>query len=228
MNVDRRDLASTLDHTLLKPDATEQAIISLCEEAAEHSFATVCVNPCWVKLAAKQLQGAEQVGITTVVGFPLGAASSASKAMETKQAVEDGATEIDMVLNIGYLKSRMLNAVKSDIEAVVAAAGDRALVKVILETCLLTNDEIIEACKLSVEAGAQYVKTSTGFSSGGATTEHIQLMRATVGPNIGVKASGGIRDYETAIAMLEAGASRIGASSSVAIVNRMDAKQDGY
>ncbi|MCM3633757.1 deoxyribose-phosphate aldolase [Paenibacillus camelliae] len=226
--MDRRDLASTLDHTLLKPDATEQAIISLCEEAAEHSFATVCVNPCWVKLAAKQLQGAEQVGITTVVGFPLGAASSASKAMETKQAVEDGATEIDMVLNIGYLKSRMLNAVKSDIEAVVAAAGDRALVKVILETCLLTNDEIIEACKLSVEAGAQYVKTSTGFSSGGATTEHIQLMRATVGPNIGVKASGGIRDYETAIAMLEAGASRIGASSSVAIVNRMDAKQDGY
>jgi len=226
--VDRRELASTLDHTLLKPDATEQAIISLCEEAAEHSFATVCVNPCWVKLAAKQLQGAEQVGITTVVGFPLGAASSASKAMETKQAVEDGATEIDMVLNIGYLKSRMLNAVKSDIEAVVAAAGDRALVKVILETSLLTNDEIIEACKLSVEAGAQYVKTSTGFSSGGATTEHIQLMRATVGPNIGVKASGGIRDYETAIAMLEAGASRIGASSSVAIVNRMDAKQDGY
>lgn len=226
--MDRRELASTLDHTLLKPDATEQAIISLCEEAAEHSFATVCVNPCWVKLAAKQLQGAEQVGITTVVGFPLGAASSASKAMETKQAVEDGATEIDMVLNIGYLKSRMLNAVKSDIEAVVAAAGDRALVKVILETCLLTNDEIIEACKLSVEAGAQYVKTSTGLSSGGATTEHIQLMRATVGPNIGVKASGGIRDYETAIAMLEAGASRIGASSSVAIVNRMDAKQDGY
>lgn len=226
--MDRRELASTLDHTLLKPDATEQAIISLCEEAAEHSFATVCVNPCWVKLAAKQLQGAEQVGITTVVGFPLGAASSASKAMETKQAVEDGATEIDMVLNIGYLKSRMLNAVKSDIEAVVAAAGDRALVKVILETSLLTNDEIIEACKLSVEAGAQYVKTSTGFSSGGATTEHIQLMRATVGPNIGVKASGGIRDYETAIAMLEAGASRIGASSSVAIVNRMDAKQDGY
>jgi len=225
--MDRKQLSSTIDHTLLKPDATEHSIITLCKEAAEYGFATVCVNPCWVKLAANQLQHVERVGVTTVIGFPLGASSSVIKAMETKQAIQDGATEIDMVINIGYLKSGMLSAVKSDIEAVVHAA-DQSIVKVILETSLLTESEITEACKLSVEAGAQYVKTSTGFSSGGATTEHIRLMRAAVGSHIGVKASGGIRDYETAIAMLEAGASRIGASNGIAIVDRIAAQQEGY
>jgi len=226
--MDRKQLAATIDHTLLKPDATEQSIMTLCQEAVEYEFATVCINPCWVKLAAGQLQHAERVGVTTVIGFPLGASSSAIKAMETKQAIQDGATEIDMVINIGYLKSGMLSAVQSDIEAVVQASAGQAIVKVILETSLLTEEEITEACKLSVEAGAQYVKTSTGFSSGGATTEHIRLMRAAVGPHIGVKASGGIRDYETAIAMLEAGASRIGASSGIAIVDRIGAQQEGY
>jgi len=222
-----KQLAATIDHTLLKSNATDAEIIQLCLEAAQYQFATVCVNPCWVKLAAEQLQH-KQVGITTVIGFPLGASSSAIKALETKQAIADGATEIDMVLNIGYLKSRFLSAVKSDIEAVVSAAANHAIVKVILETCLLTDEEIVEACKLSVEAGAQFVKTSTGFSSGGATIEHITLMRSTVGKHVGVKASGGIRDYATAIAMLEAGATRIGASAGIAIVEKAEAASTGY
>jgi len=222
-----KQLAATIDHTLLKSNATDAEIIQLCLEAAQYQFATVCVNPCWVKLAAEQLQH-KQVGITTVIGFPLGASSSAIKALETKQAIADGATEIDMVLNIGYLKSRFLSAVKSDIEAVVSAAANHAIVKVILETCLLTDEEIVEACKLSVEAGAQFVKTSTGFSSGGATIEHITLMRSTVGKHVGVKASGGIRDYATAIAMLEAGATRIGASAGITIVEKAEAASTGY
>lgn len=226
--MNRNELAAMIDHTLLKAGASEQEIIQLCAEAAQYQFATVCVNPCWVKLAAEQLKDADQVGVTTVIGFPLGASSSAIKALETKQAINDGATEIDMVLNIGYLKSRFLSAVKSDIEAVVAAAANRAIVKVILETCLLTDEEIVEACKLAVEAGAHYVKTSTGFSSGGATAEHIQLMRRTVGKHIGVKASGGIRDYATAIAMVEAGASRIGASAGIAIVDKAEAAATDY
>ncbi|GIP17974.1 deoxyribose-phosphate aldolase [Paenibacillus montaniterrae] len=226
--MNRNELAAMIDHTLLKAGATEQEIIQLCAEAAQYQFATVCVNPCWVKLAAEQLKDADRVGVTTVIGFPLGASSSAIKALETKQAIHDGATEIDMVLNIGYLKSRFLSAVKSDIEAVVAAAANRAIVKVILETCLLTDEEIVEACKLAVEAGAHYVKTSTGFSSGGATAEHIQLMRRTVGEHIGVKASGGIRDYATAIAMVEAGASRIGASAGIAIVDKAEAAATDY
>lgn len=226
--MNRNQLAATIDHTLLKADATEQEIIKLCEEAAQYQFATVCVNPCWVKLAAEQLQHAGQVGVTTVIGFPLGASSSAIKALEAKQAIHDGATEIDMVLNVGYLKSRFLSAVKSDIEAVVAAAANGAIVKVILETCLLTDEEIVAACKLAVEAGAHFVKTSTGFSSGGATIEHIQLMRRTVGEHIGVKASGGIRDHATAIAMLEAGANRIGASAGIAIVEKAEAAATDY
>jgi len=225
--MNRKQLSAMFDHTLLKPDATEQAIIKLCEEASAYEFATVCVNPCWVKLAADQLL-ANDVGVTTVIGFPLGASSSAIKAMETKQAIRDGATEIDMVINVGYLKSRFLSAVKSDIEAVVAAAANQAIVKVILETSLLTDEEIAEACRLSVQAGAQFVKTSTGFSAGGATIAHIQLMRSVVGPQIGVKASGGIRDYETAMAMIEAGASRIGASSSIAIVEKLNAGEGSY
>lgn len=226
--MNRNEIAAMIDHTLLKAGATEQEVIQLCAEAAQYQFATVCVNPCWVKLAAEQLKDADRVGVTTVIGFPLGASSSAIKALETKQAIHDGATEIDMVLNIGYLKSRFLSAVKSDIEAVVAAAANRAIVKVILETCLLTDEEIVEACKLAVEAGAHYVKTSTGFSNGGATAEHIQLMRGTVGEHIGVKASGGIRDYATAIAMVEAGASRIGASAGIAIVDKAEAAATDY
>lgn len=224
--MEQKALASYIDHTLLKADATEQQIIALCEEAAKYSFATVCIQPCWIQKAAEALKASEHVGITTVIGFPLGANSSSVKAFEAKQAVADGATEVDMVLNVGYLKDRLLSAVKSDIEAVVHAVGSQAVVKVILETCYLTDEEIVLACQLAVEAGAHYVKTSTGFGSGGATTHHIALMRETVGPNIGVKASGGIRDYETAMAMIEAGASRIGASASVAIVNKASSNSD--
>lgn len=221
-------LAAYIDHTLLKADATEQAIIQLCAEAKLYRFATVCIHPCWVKLAAEQLQADSDVGITTVIGFPLGANTTSIKALEAQQAVADGATEIDMVLNVGYLKSRFLGAVKSDIAAVVDATGNEAIVKVILETSLLTNEEIAIACQLAIEAGAQYVKTSTGFSTGGATTEHIALMRHTVGEHAGVKASGGIRDYETAIAMIEAGATRIGASAGIAIVNKAEATASDY
>lgn len=223
-----RQLAGYIDHTLLKADATEQSIVALCEEAKSYQFATVCVQPCWVSLAAKQLQDMDNVGVTTVIGFPLGANSSLVKTYEAKQAVADGATEVDMVLNIGYLKSRFLSAVKSDIEAVVQAVEEQAIVKVILETSLLTDEEIVLACQLAVEAGAHYVKTSTGFSTGGATTEHIALMRQTVGKHIGVKASGGIRDYNTTMAMIEAGASRIGASAGIAIVEKAQAAATDY
>jgi len=221
-------LTSYIDHTLLKADATEQHIIQLCTEAKQYRFATVCIHPCWVKLAAEQLQDDRDVGITTVIGFPLGANATSIKALEAQQAVVDGATEIDMVLNVGYLKSRFLSAVKSDIEAVVNASGATAIVKVILETSLLTNEEIVIACQLAVEAGAKYVKTSTGFSSGGATTEHIALMRHTVGERVGVKASGGIRDYDTTVAMIKAGASRIGASAGISIVNKAESAPSDY
>lgn len=221
-------LAAYIDHTLLKSDATQQQIIQLCEEARQYRFATVCIHPCWVKLAAEQLSVDSGVGITTVIGFPLGANATSIKALEAQQAVADGATEIDMVLNVGYLKDRLLSEVKSDIAAVVHASGKLAIVKVILETSLLTNEEIIIACQLAVEAGAQYVKTSTGFSTGGATTDHIALMRQTVGEQAGVKASGGIRDYETAIAMIEAGATRIGASAGITIVNKAQSASGDY
>ena len=221
-------LAAYIDHTLLKADATEQDIIKLCEEAKQYRFATVCIQPCWVKLASQQIQDDRSVGITTVIGFPLGANTTSIKALEAKQAIADGATEIDMVLNVGYLKSGFLSAVKSDIEAVVNASDTKAIVKVILETSLLTNEEITIACQLAVEAGARFVKTSTGFSSGGATTEHIALMRQTVGEQVGVKASGGIRDYETAVAMIAAGATRLGASAGIAIVNKVAAATSDY
>jgi len=221
-------LAAYIDHTLLKADATEQDIIKLCEEAKQYRFATVCIQPCWVKLASQQIQDDRSVGITTVIGFPLGANTTSIKALEAKQAIADGATEIDMVLNVGYLKSGFLSAVKSDIEAVVNASDTKAIVKVILETSLLTNEEITIACQLAVEAGARFVKTSTGFSSGGATTEPIALMRQTVGEQVGVKASGGIRDYETAVAMIAAGATRLGASAGIAIVNKVAAATSDY
>ncbi|WP_220482047.1 deoxyribose-phosphate aldolase [Paenibacillus sp. 1011MAR3C5] len=206
-----------IDHTILKADATKSDIIAICKEAREHHFATVCVNAGWVPLVAEELKGSG-VGITTVVGFPLGATTTASKAFEATQAINDGATEIDMVLNIGLLKSGDYEGVQRDVEGVVAACKGKAALKVILETGLLTDEEKVNACELCVAAGADFVKTSTGFGKGGATAEDIALMRRTVGPTIGVKASGGVRDLETALQMLNSGATRIGASSSVAIV----------
>ncbi|MFF0827156.1 deoxyribose-phosphate aldolase [Brevibacillus sp. NPDC003359] len=215
-----------IDHTLLKPDATQEMIDKLCAEAREHDFMSVCVNPYWVKRSAELLAGSD-VKVCTVIGFPLGASTIESKAAETRDAIANGATEVDMVLNVGALKSGDLETVKKDIAAVKQAAGD-ILLKVILENCLLTEEEKVVACKLSVEAGADYVKTSTGFSTGGATVEDIALMRKTVGPNVGVKASGGVRDGETAVAMVEAGASRIGTSSGVSIVTGANTTGSGY
>ncbi len=211
------EIAKYIDHTLLKADATKSQIETLCNEAKEYGFFSVCVNPTWVSFAANILEGSD-VKVCTVIGFPLGATTSETKAFETVNAIHNGAKEVDMVINIGALKSGDLDAVKNDIEAVVNAAKGQALVKVIIETSLLTDDEKKTACRLAVEAGADYVKTSTGFSTGGATAGDIQLMRETVGPEIGVKASGGVRTAADAKAMIEAGASRIGASSGVAIV----------
>ncbi|MFC7440632.1 deoxyribose-phosphate aldolase [Laceyella putida] len=211
-----KEIAAMIDHTLLKPEATKEQIQELCREAKEHDFASVCVNPYWVKEAAAQLAGS-QVAVCTVVGFPLGATTSEVKAFETKNAIQNGATEIDMVMNVGALKSGDVETVKRDIQAVVEAANG-VLVKVILETGLLTDEEIVTACEQAKAAGAHFVKTSTGFGKGGATVEAIRLMRQTVGPDLGVKASGGVRDQETAMQMIQAGANRIGASASVAIV----------
>jgi deoxyribose-phosphate aldolase len=211
------DIAKMIDHTLLKPDATQNEIIKLCGEAKQYRFATVCVNPHWVTLAAKELEGSN-VGITTVIGFPLGATTTFSKMAEARDAIANGATEIDMVLNIGALKSGELNTVQKDVEGVVQAANGQAVVKVILETGLLTDEEKVKACTICQAAGADFVKTSTGFGHGGATVQDIALMRKTVGPEMGVKASGGVRDNETARKIIAAGATRIGASSSIAIV----------
>lgn len=213
------DLARMIDHTLLKANATEAEIVKLAEEAKEYKFASVCVNPTWVKKAAEILHDVEGVEVCTVIGFPLGASTSEVKAFETKNAIENGATEVDMVINIGALKDKQYDLVEKDIKSVVDAAKGKALTKVIIETCLLTDEEKEMACKLSVNAGADFVKTSTGFSTGGATVEDIALMRKTVGPDLGVKASGGVRSLEDAQNMIEAGATRIGASSGVAIVN---------
>ena len=210
-------IAKLIDHTALKPQTTRADVEKLCDEAARYGFASVCVNPCWVSLCAECLRGTE-VKVCTVIGFPLGANTPAVKAFETRQAILQGATEVDMVLNVGAMKDGDHALVREDIVAVVEAAKGQALVKVILETCLLTDEEKRMACRLAKEAGADYVKTSTGFSTGGATVEDIALMRAEVGEEMGVKASGGIRDYATARAMTEAGASRIGASAGVQIV----------
>lgn len=212
-----QNIAGMIDHTLLKADATKEQIVKLCEEAKEYSFASVCVNPTWVKTAAELLKEAPNVKVCTVIGFPLGATTSETKAFETKNAIENGANEVDMVINIGALKDKQDDLVEQDIKAVVDAAKGKALVKVIIETCLLTDEEKKRACELAVKAGTDFVKTSTGFSTGGATVEDIRLMRETVGPDLGVKASGGVRSREDALAMIEAGATRIGASSGVAI-----------
>ena len=215
-----------IDHTLLKPEATQAMIDKLCAEAKEHDFASVCVNPYWVKRSAELLAGTD-VKVCTVIGFPLGASTTEVKAAETRDAIRSGATEVDMVLNVGALKSGDLEMVKADVAAVKQAAGD-VLLKVILETGLLTDEEKDTACKLCVEAGADYVKTSTGFGPGGATVEDIALMRKTVGADVGVKASGGVRDGEAALAMIEAGASRIGTSSGVSIVTGAKTTGSGY
>jgi deoxyribose-phosphate aldolase len=219
------NVAKMIDHTLLKADSTKDQVTKICEEAKEFNFASVCVNPGWVKYSAELLQGTD-VKVCTVIGFPLGAATSETKAFETQDAIEKGATEVDMVINIGALKDGNDDLVKQDIQAVTAAAKGKALTKVIIETSLLTDEEKERACKLAVEAGADYVKTSTGFSTGGATVEDIKLMRKTVGPEIGVKASGGVRSVEDAKNMIEAGATRIGASSGVQIVQGLTSDSD--
>jgi deoxyribose-phosphate aldolase len=211
------NLAKYIDHTILKPQTTEEQVKVVCAEAREHGFFSVCVNPCYVSLVKKELEGSE-TKVCSVISFPLGANIPEVKAFEATKAIEDGADEIDMVINIGALKDGKYDYVREDIKAVVEACKGKALLKVIIEACLLTNEEKVKACELSKEAGADYVKTSTGFSTGGATAEDIALMRKTVGPELGVKASGGVRDFEGAKKMIDAGASRIGASSSVAIV----------
>jgi len=213
-------VASMIDHTLLKPDATRRDIEELCREAAEFKFATVCVNPAWVAVAARRLAGSG-VGVCSVVGFPLGATTADVKAYETRRAIYDGAREIDMVINVGALKSGDLRVVERDIEGVVAPARDcGALTKVIIEAALLTDDEKVTACTLAKAAGADYVKTSTGFGPGGATAADVALMRRVVGAEMGVKAAGGVRDLESLKAMVAAGATRVGASAGVKIVQQ--------
>ena len=207
---------SYIDHTLLKADANEEQIHALIDEAKEYQFASVCVNPTWVKTAANALKDSP-VKVCTVIGFPLGASTTTVKAFEAKDAIANGADEIDMVINIGALRSRNYKLVEDDIKAVVESSGTK-LVKVIIETCLLTDDEKIKACQLAKSAGADFVKTSTGFSTGGATIEDIALMRKTVGPDMGVKASGGARTLKAAQAFIKVGANRIGTSSGVAIM----------
>jgi deoxyribose-phosphate aldolase len=205
-----------IDHTLLSPELKENEIVKLCEEAKEFGFASVVVNPIWVTLAAKLLKGTD-VNVCTVIGFPLGANTPITKAFETMIATENGATEVDTVINIGALKGGNFELVEKDIRAVVEAAKGKALVKVIIEACLLTDEEKTMACKLSKLSGADYVKTSTGFSLHGATVEDVTIMRDAVGPEIGVKASGGVRDLHDIKAMVDAGATRIGTSSAVKI-----------
>lgn len=221
------NIAKTIDHTILKPNVTDAEVIKVCNEAKEYGFFSVCVNPYFVPLVAEQLKGSD-VKVTSVIGFPLGANTSIIKAAEAKQAVEDGANEIDMVINVSALKDGKYDFVQSDIKAVVDAIAGKAILKVILETCLLTKDEIVKASELSKAAGANFVKTSTGFSTGGATEEDVKLMKQTVGDALEVKASGGVRDFETAKKMIEAGATRIGASASVDIVLKSKSSTSDY
>lgn len=210
-------VASIIDHTVLKPETKPEEIKKICKEARENKFASVCINPCYVKLTSEELKGSS-VNTCTVIGFPLGASSSDVKAYEAKKAIEDGANEVDMVINIGMLKAEEYEYVENDIKAVVNAAKGKALVKVIIEACLLTDSEKVKACELSKKAGADFVKTSTGFSKWGAKPEDVKIMRETVGSEMGVKASGGVHTFEEAVAVIEAGASRIGASASLKII----------
>lgn len=222
MHLTRASLAKYMDHTLLKPEATAADIDRIVSEARQYGTASVCVNPYWVTRVAAGLADSG-VKTCTVIGFPLGATSTASKVAETRDATAHGAQEIDMVINIGELKPGNDDAVRSDISAVANAAHEAgALLKVIIETCLLSDEEKHRACELSVASGADFVKTSTGFSTGGATTADITLMRETVGPELGVKASGGIRTLEAAIAMIEAGATRLGVSAAVSILEEVN------
>ncbi len=220
-----RKIAAAIDHTLLKPEATKDEVTFLCAEAAKYVFASVCINPFWVPLCAKLLKG-HPVAVCTVVGFPLGANTSDLKAAEARHAIEDGATEIDMVLNVGALKSGMLDVVEKDIRA-VREATQGVILKVILETALLNDEQKIAACEASKRAGADFVKTSTGFSTGGATAADVALMRRVVGADMGVKASGGVRTRKDATLMLNAGATRIGASASVKIMQELPALGGG-
>lgn len=206
-----------IDHTALKPNTNKENILKLIAEAKTYDFASVCVNPCWVELAHQELKNTD-VKVCTVIGFPLGANTTEVKVFETKDAIEKGAQEIDMVINIAMLKDKEYDYVKNEIHQIVEAAKDKAIVKVIIETCLLTDEEKIKACELSQKAGADFVKTSTGFSTGGATVHDIALMRKTVGAEMGVKASGGVHTHEEALAMVEAGATRIGASAGVKLL----------
>lgn len=214
--MDKSELAKIIDHTILKPEATKEQVEKICKEALEYNFASVCINPANVKLASGILKNSD-VKVCTVIGFPLGANTTRVKVFETKDAIENGATEVDMVINIGKLKEKDYDYVKKDIEAVVNEAKGKALTKVIIETCLLTDDEKVMACKLAKEAKADFVKTSTGFSTGGAVPSDLKLMRETVGENMGVKASGGIRTLKDALEAVKSGANRIGASASIAI-----------
>ncbi|AGL00350.1 deoxyribose-phosphate aldolase [Desulfoscipio gibsoniae] len=223
MEITKTKLAGMIDHTLLKPTATRGDIIKLCGEAREYNFAAVCFNPYWVPLAAGQLAGSG-VAVCTVIGFPLGATSTAAKAGEAAHAVQNGALEVDMVINIGVLMERHTEIVLEDIRAVVEASRSQnpaSITKVIIETCYLSREQKILACQLAARAGAQFVKTSTGFGPGGAAVEDVALMRAAVGPEMGVKASGGIKTAEQALAMIKAGASRIGASAGVDIMQEL-------
>lgn len=223
-HIEAKDLASVIDHTYLKPDGDRAQIEKICAEAVKYHFKSVCVNTTMVHLA-KELLADSGVNVCAVIGFPLGAATTASKVFEAQEAVRCGAVEVDMVINVGALKSKDYALVEYDIRKVVEGV-EGTLVKVIIETCLLTDEEKVIACALSKAAGAHFVKTSTGFSKGGATVEDVALMRRVVGSEMGVKASGGIRDTETAIAMIKAGASRLGVSASVAIVEGGAGKSD--
>lgn len=220
--MDQKTLASYIDHTALKADTPASTIKKLCAEAREFGFASVCVNPCYARLVSEELKGSTSL-TCVVIGFPLGANTPELKAFETEDAIQNGAQEVDMVVNVGAVKSGDWSLVQRDIEAVVNTAGTRAAVKVILETCLLTDEEKIRLCAISKAAGAAFVKTSTGFSTGGATVSDISLMRKSVGADMGVKASGGVRTYEDAMAMIEAGATRIGASAGVEIIQSAQA-----
>ncbi len=215
-------IASLIDHTLLKPEASTSQIKTLCAEARRYQFASVCINPGYVPLCREELKGSD-VKVCTVIGFPLGASTSQTKAFETRDAIDNGAGEIDMVINIGLLKSKHYVKVEDDIKAVVEAAKG-AIVKIILETALLTDNEIIKACQLSKSGGAHFVKTSTGFAKGGASVHAVELMRRTVGMGMGVKASGGIKSFTDADKMIKAGATRIGASASVEIIKGSESK----
>jgi deoxyribose-phosphate aldolase len=222
----RSEVARMIDHTLLKADTTRGEVERLCREAREFRFASVCVNPHWVPLCARLLDGST-VAVCTVIGFPLGANTTKVKAAETRQAVRDGAGEVDMVLNLGAARDGEWSLVERDVAEVVEAAGRRTVVKVILETCYLSDEQIVKACLACRKAGAAFVKTSTGFGTGGASAEHVALMRRVVGAGMGVKASGGVRSFGDAVSLIESGATRLGASASVAIVGGAGPKPDG-